>query len=106
MLLGLWTGILSQTDARTSTNRWQGGTAKWETTKQWSLNKLPNGSQDIVIANPGTFTITIDDQTASNFPAAMTVSGLSMSNTAGLSTLLLTNRPTSTIPITLTISNS
>src|SRR6266436_6011179 len=58
-LMGLWIGLSGQADARTSTNRWQGATAKWETTKQWSLNKLPSASQDIVIADPGTFTITI-----------------------------------------------
>ncbi len=99
-------GILGQTDARTDTNRWQGGDGGWQTKKLWSLNQLPNSGQNIVIGNTGVFTVVIDEQTASNFPTAMTVSSLSMSNTAGSTTLLLSNGPADTIPITFTISNS
>ena len=105
-LVVFWAGLSGQAVALTTTNLWQGGDGKWETKKQWSLNQIPDSNQDIVVANTGTFTVTIDNRTASHFPSSLTVSSLSMSNTAGSSILLLTNDPTGRIPITLTISNS
>ncbi len=101
-LAGLaWAGGVSA-----QTNSWLGGSGGWQTTNLWSLNQTPSSNQNIVVTNTGTFTVTIDDTTASNFPGTLAISNLTASGTAGTSTLLLTNRPTSTVPILLTIANN
>ena len=100
----LWAGVSCLATAQT--NSWLGGNGVWQTQGQWSLNQLPAGGQDIVITNGGTFAVTINSQTASNFSLAMTVSSLSLSNATGSSTLLLTNSPTSTTTVMFTISNN
>lgn len=86
-----------------ATNSWEDSDGNWQNLNKWSLIQRPASDQDIVITNTGTFTLTINDQTASSFPGTMTVLSLLTSNATGLTTLLITNRPTNTASLTFTV---
>jgi hypothetical protein len=71
--------------------------APWEGGTNWSLGQLPASNQWIMITNDGYKGVGISAATASNFPASMTVSNLTISAPPNaLSTLLLNYSGTTT----------
>lgn len=77
----------AQTDVWTSVSDglWQSGAA-------WSTGFAPTNTNVALLTNAGTKTATIDDTTASGFPASLVVSGLVVSAPSGsFNTLLISN---------------
>jgi hypothetical protein len=62
----------------------------WQDATSWSLGVLPNKPQSVMITNAGFKAVQINSTTATNFPASMSVSNLTIgSATNGFNTLLM-----------------
>jgi hypothetical protein len=71
----------------------------WEDSASWSLGILPAANQSVMITNGGYKAVGIFPTTPVNLPAAMTVSDLTISATAGSANTLLLNYFGTAIPL-------
>ena len=86
-------GSMGGGGAVTPTNQWiAGGSDLWQSNADWSLGSLPVSTQQVIIANAGTKTITIDATTTAGFAGNLNMLGLSLSAPGGdVTTLWLNN---------------
>src|SRR5882724_5343897 len=91
-------GIIFPRCSQAQTNSWtypSGGF--WDDFRNWSLGVRPASPQAVLITNAPTKLVTADSYTSSNYPASLTITGLTVSASGGLTnTLSLSNAGTTT----------
>jgi hypothetical protein len=83
-------------------NSWINPTSgNWDDAASWSLGTLPNSSEFVIIANPGSKAVSINPATPVNSPGAMTVTNLTVRGATNMENTLLLNNFGTAIPLTV-----
>ncbi|HVM61706.1 MAG TPA: hypothetical protein VMV72_12660 [Verrucomicrobiae bacterium] len=92
--------IIAKVVEAQNTNSWTDGSGKWENTADWSLGVAPSTPDAAeLITNANTGTVTIDAATASNAPASLSISNLTVSAPPGFTNTLFLNNEGTVAPL-------
>jgi len=82
-------------------NSWTNSASGNWASANWSLGILPNSSQTVLIANPGSKTVSINATTPVDFPGSMTVSNLFIEGATNTQNTLVLNNSGIGLPLTV-----